>query len=366
MIQSACESRCDRATSIGKLHPCPCSIGASRPPCIDQPDFGLVSSQLLAQQRAIDTGMQRHEGGAKARTESRRGLGDAFLGARNLGGVSAQKMVHGLGFGQSADGRQYSESVTCQEDHILRMTGGPSKIDIAQMIEWVASSSVFGQRVVVEVDASSLRITDDVLEDGSESPGCGVDVRFPFWIESDDFGVTTPLHIEHAIVGPAVLVITDQGATRVGREGRFAGATQAEEERDIIPTDTIVGAAVHRHHTSLGQEVIHYGEDAFLDLSGVLRAADESKTLGNVEKNEGAAVGTVALGVRRHARGVDNGEVWLLSAQLLAVRLADKHVAGKEVLPCVLVDHPHIESILRIRAGVTIKDEKVALSPSGL
>ena len=49
----------------------------------------------------------------------------------------------------------------------------------------------------------------------------------------DRLGVAAALEIEDALGAPAVLVVADQGARRIGRKRRLAGARQAEEQRRI-------------------------------------------------------------------------------------------------------------------------------------
>ena len=70
----------------------------------------------------------------------------------------------------------------------------------------------------------------------------------------------------------------------------------------------IVGGAVHGHDLPLGQEVIHDGEDGFLDFAGVARAADEDELLAEVEHDEGGGVGAVDFRDGVEVGGMDDGE----------------------------------------------------------
>src|SRR5256886_15746023 len=73
--------------------------------------------------------------------------------------------------------------------------------------------------------------------------------------QPDDLGVAPALEVEDPPVGPAVLVIPDEGSLRVGGERRLPRARQAEEQRDVAcPAE--VGGAVHREHAALGQQVV--------------------------------------------------------------------------------------------------------------
>ena len=63
--------------------------------------------------------------------------------------------------------------------------------------------------------------------------GSGEDLRLGLGREVDDLGVAAVLDVEHTIVGPAVLVVTDELALGVGAERGLAGARQAEENGSV-------------------------------------------------------------------------------------------------------------------------------------
>ncbi len=56
-------------------------------------------------------------------------------------------------------------------------------------------------------------------------------VRLALRREVDGLGVAAAFDVEDAVVAPAVLVVADQVALRVGGERRLARAAQAEEQR---------------------------------------------------------------------------------------------------------------------------------------
>jgi hypothetical protein len=86
-------------------------------------------------------------------------------------------------------------------------------------------------------------MVDDVLEDAAKADRV-VDLGLLRGGEVDAFGVTSALDVEDASVGPDVLVITDEQASRVGTERRFPRSGQAEEECDITLVDADVGRRV--------------------------------------------------------------------------------------------------------------------------
>src|SRR3546814_4031921 len=81
---------------------------------------------------------------------------------------------------------------------------------------------------------------------------------------ANHLGVTAALEIEDRGVRPAMLVVADQRARRVGRQGRLAGAAEAEEDRRVaVRTD--VRRAVHRseEHTSELQSLMRISYAVF-------------------------------------------------------------------------------------------------------
>ena len=106
--------------------------------------------------------------------------------------------------------------------------------------------------------------------------------------EADRLRVAAALDVEDAAVAPAVLVVADQRALRVGRQRRLAGAREAEEDRDAAVVAD-VRRAVHREDALERQPVVHHGEDRLLDLAGVERAADQQLGAAGMQHDERAA-----------------------------------------------------------------------------
>ncbi len=78
-----------------------------------------------------------------------------------------------------------------------------------------------------------------------------------------------------------MLVIADQRACGIGRKRCLARAGEAEENRGVVG-GAHVGRAMHGHHALFGQQVVQNGEDGFLDLARILRAADENEAIGEI------------------------------------------------------------------------------------
>src|SRR5690606_16491705 len=117
------------------------------------------------------------------------------------------------------------------------------------VLDGIAAARVFRDRRVGVVDLARLAVIDDVLQDRAETDGV-VDLGLSFRREVDRLRVAPALDVEDALVAPAVLVVSDERAVRIGAEGRLAGAAEAEEDGDIA-LRTLVRGAMHREHTLL-------------------------------------------------------------------------------------------------------------------
>ena len=77
------------------------AVAAANPAGVDQVDARASVGDTLAEHLGVDHGVERHKRLAKQRRERRRGLGDADLGAGDLGRKTRYKVVHG-GIGRQA------------------------------------------------------------------------------------------------------------------------------------------------------------------------------------------------------------------------------------------------------------------------
>ena len=100
--------------------------------------------------------------------------------------------------------------------------------DVLNVVNRVGYTGVLGYALVSEVDLAVLS-NGNVLEQ-SVTADCVVDVRLGFLIQIDNLCVAAALKVEHAVVVPAVLVVADQQALRVGGQSGLAGAGQTEED----------------------------------------------------------------------------------------------------------------------------------------
>ncbi len=106
------------------------------------------------------------------------------------------------------------------------MLGMPAKRGVRGVrdrLQRVGAAGVVSQRIVGKVQLQRFGVVDHVLDHGAKAVGGGVDFRLGFGVEVDGLGVAAAFEVEDAAVGPAMLVITDQGAVGVGRKGGLAG-----------------------------------------------------------------------------------------------------------------------------------------------
>ena len=154
---------------------------------------------------------------------------------------------------------------------------------------------IFGALVIIQVDQARHRIENHVFEDRAETLRAGMDLRFSRRGKFNDLRITAAFKIEHAVIAPAMLVVTDQTAPRIGRQRGLAGARETEEQGNIALLADI-GRAVHCHHAFERQQIIQNREDGLLDFATVAGAADDTQTLLKIERNEGVGRGAINLG----------------------------------------------------------------------
>ncbi|MNT05893.1 hypothetical protein D3C72_1405380 [compost metagenome] len=188
-----------------------------------------------------------------------------------------------------------------------------------------------------------------VFENRAETAGRGVDFRFGFGRKLDRLGVAAAFEVEDAVLAPAMLVIADQRARRIGRQRGLAGAGQAEEHGGITFW-TDIGRAMHGHDALGRQEIIEDCEDRLLVFTGIGGAADEDKTIGEIAGDDGFRTNAVTVRIGLEARQVDDGELLFETRQFFLLR-SDKKVANEQRMPGKLGDDAGRQSVFLIGAA---------------
>src|SRR5690606_12387475 len=182
------------------------------------------------------------------------------------------------------------------------------------------------------------------------------DHRLVLFGQVDALGIATAFDVEHHAFAPAVLVVADQVATRVGGQGGLAGAGQAEEQGDVT-VFTDVGGAVHRQHVLLRQQEVLHREHGLLHLAGVAHAGDQHLLLGEVDDHATVGVGAVTLG---HALEVGHVEhlPLVLAGRIVGVRI-DEQLTTELVLPGGLGGHLHRQVVLAGGPHMHVGDDMI-------
>ena len=266
-------------------------------------------------------------------------------------------MVHRLRGGQLRDRRHHAIGVGGEHHEILRHAGAAAARRVRDEFERIGGARVLGLRLVVEIDEARLGIEADILQHRAEAQRRVVDLGLGLARELDGLGVAAALEVEHAARAPAVLVVADQRAVRIGRERGLAGAGQAEEQRDVAVLADI-GRAVHRHHAFGRQVIVERREHRLLHLAGIEAAADQDHAPGQVERDHRLRAHAVLLRVGLEGRQAEDGEIRHIAGKLAPLR-ADQQRADEQRVPRQLGEHARLDAVFRIGAAIKVLAEEL-------
>ena len=80
----------------------------------------------------------------------------------------------------------------------------------------VSATHVGGEAIIVEIKFFGVFIKDHVLDHGAEFFGSRVNLGLCLSAEIDRLGVAATFEIECPVIRPAVFIVTNQRAARVG------------------------------------------------------------------------------------------------------------------------------------------------------
>ena len=165
----------------------------------------------------------------------------------------------------------------------------------------------------------SVLIEHHVLQHRAEAQRLE-DLRLVFRRKIDRLGVAAAFDVEDAVVAPAMLVVADEVAFRIGGERRLAGAATGRTAATSAPVFlSAVAEQCIESTPRFGREVVHDREHAFLHFAGVLGAEDDQLPVfeAQVDARLGRHAGGEPVGGKR--AGVVDDEVGLAEVrQLLA------------------------------------------------
>jgi hypothetical protein len=153
-----------------------------------------------------------------------------------------------------------------------------------------------------------------------------------------------------------MLVITDQRARGIGRQGGLAGAAEAEEQgrRTVVAG---IGRAVHRHDALFRQEVVECTEDRLLGFAGVFAVTDEHQLVSQVDCDHRFGAAAMLGRVSLETWLVDDGQLRREAHHFFARRTAQQ-IADKQRVPGKLGDHAHLDAMLRISTAIQVLHEQ--------
>ena len=354
LLDGAVQNSVDAGTGHGDIHALAHSVAATSPAGVQQVHLGAMAVELLTEQLGVHDGVHGHESSSETGGEVGHGLLNATLGSSDLGGVSAEEVVHGLLGGELGDGRQHAVGIAGEEDDSLGVTGHGVLLVVADVVDGVGHTTVLGLAHVVVVQTAVL-LHHHVLEESVALDGVP-NIGLLLLGEVDGLGVAASLEVEDTVVIPAVLVVSDQETLGVGGEGGLTGSGETEEQ-GAVAVLADVGGAVHGEDALQGKGVVHHSEDSLLHLTAVLGTDDEGEILLQIETDEGLAIQTLALPVLVHQTlaGVDHGEVGLEVGDLLGSLRAHEHVGHEVVLPSVLGHETDTLAALGVGSAVSVE-----------
>ena len=151
-----------------------------------------------------------------------------------------------------------------------------------------------------------------------------------------------------------MLVVADKGTASIGRQCGLAGARKAEEDR-AFAVGADVCRTVHRHHALRGKQVVQQTEHPLLHLARIFGAADQDQLFGEVDRDDRVAAAAVSRRVSFEAGKVDDGVFRNEAGQLIS-RRAHQQGPDEQIVPCHLVDDPHVHAVFRLRSAEKIGD----------
>ena len=308
--------------------------------------------------------MQLQECLTKASGEGRSRLSDAALGTCQLCSEAGEEVVLSLLRSQDGNWRQYAESICGQEDYILGSWCGGTWLNVVDVLDRIRYTSILGNGLISEVNLTIL--SNSYVLQQCISLDCTIDIRLGLLVQVDNLCIAAALKVEHAIVIPAMLVITDQATLRVSGQGGLAGTGQAEENSGVLTVHVAVCGAVHGSDALQREEVVHHGEHALLHLAAIPGVDDNLLTGSSIESYAGLGVQAEFLVVGNLSLGsVVNNEIRLEVLQLLSGRL-DEHVGYEMSLPSNLNDETNRHTGILVGTAESIYNEQLLVGQLGL
>ena len=108
------------------------------------------------------------------------------------------------------------------------------------------------------------------------------------------------------------------------------------------------------------QEVVHNAENAFLHFAAIFAARDYKQLSLEADYYRGFGIDTFRFRIEFESGCAYKRELGLVSFEFL-FRGTQKHIVHKQVLRCVFVYYAHVQTELRVRTGITVEYEYIAV-----
>ena len=223
------------------------------------------------------------------------------------------------------------------------------------MINRVGNAGVFSFGTVVEVDGT-IFAHGDVFQQ-RVTTNCVVDFWLGIFRQFDSLRVATAFEVKYAVVIPAVFVIANQAAFRIGGQRCFTGTGQAKEDCHITFFPDVC-RAVHGSNAFQRQQVVHHGEHTFLHFAAVPGAANQLDTLSQVESHEVFRVQTLLFPLWVGALSAVHHDEIRFKINQLFVAWADEHVFDEMRLPGNFGNEAHGKTGIGVSAAECINDKQ--------
>ena len=207
VLDGTVESAGHQGARVGELDATTHAVAAANPASVDQVDAGAAVGNTLAEHLSVDHGVERHKRLAEQRGERGHGLGDADLGAGDLGRKARHKVIHGGVGRQARDGRQHAKGIAGQKQHDARSGAHALGPRVGDMLDGIGHTRIVRDRDVVIVGLAVL-IEHYVFADGAKANGVE-DLGLVERVQALALGIAAALDVKDTHVGPAVLVVTD-------------------------------------------------------------------------------------------------------------------------------------------------------------
>ena len=199
---------------------------------------------------------------------------------------------------------------------------------LVDVFQRVAAATVFGQRRIAVIRVPSI-VEHHVLDNRTKANGIPND-GFILLAEIDGFCITTAFDVEHRAFCPAVLIVANQVAIRICREGGLTRPRESKKQGGITAF-THIRRAVHGHDIFFWQQKVLYREHRLLHFPGIAHPGNEHFALTEIDDDGGIGMGTVTLRIANEVRDIEYFPLGLVG-WIVGIG-TNEHVARKQRLP---------------------------------